>query len=487
MPENVSDEFALDAGFKRPKLLQSWAMAALVFLRIFAVILLVALNAFFVAAEFAMVSIRDTRIQQLIDAKRVGARTVQKIQQHLDDFLPAVQFGITLASLALGWIGEPAIASMIAAVIGRIPHAMVYAHTLAVISAFLLITYAHVIMGELVPKSLALQRAERMALVVAGPMDVFMTISRPLLHLMNRSANVVLRGFGSRLIREGGVHSPEELKLVVTASRRVGLLPELQEDMIHRALELGNVMVREILVPRSKIFSLPADMPLDEAMDRVVEEQHSRVPVYDPQLGPEHIVGVLYSKDLSRFMHQRIRSQTRPGISPEVTLRVRHIMRAIIVVPETKPVIDLLEEFKAHRRHIAVVVDEYGSTVGVVTVEDALEQIVGEIEDEFDIAEQPPLLLDAGAVVVEGAEKLRDLETQLHLRLPREEGFETLAGFVLARLDRIPRKGDSFEFEGRRYTVVEMEERRVSKVKIEGLQQNDGNIEANSESRQGRA
>ncbi|HEX7959832.1 MAG TPA: hemolysin family protein [Terriglobales bacterium] len=444
-------------------------MAALVFLRIFAVILLVALNAFFVAAEFAMVSIRDTRIQQLIDAKRVGARTVQKLQQQLDDFLPAVQFGVTLASLALGWIGEPAIANLLMAVIGDVPYVAVYAHALAVIVAFCLITYFHVIMGELVPKSLALQRGERVALAVAGPMDFFMTVSRPLLRLMNRSANIVLKAFGSRLMREGGVHSPEELKLIVTASRRVGLLPEFQEDMMHRALELGNVTVREILVPRNRIFSLPADMPLEEAMARVVEEQHSRVPVFDPKLGPEHIVGVLYSKDLSRFMHLRLRSQKRFGISPEVTLRVRHIMRELMVVPETKPVTDLLEQFKARRRHMAMVVDEYGSTVGLVTVEDALEQLVGEIQDEFDVAEHAPLLLDTGALVLEGTENLRDLETQLHLKLPRDEGFETLGGFMLARLDRIPKPGDSFEFEGRRFTVVEMEERRVAKVKVEVL------------------
>jgi putative hemolysin len=444
-------------------------MAALVFLRIFAVILLVALNAFFVAAEFAMVSIRDTRIQQLIDAKRVGARTVQKIQQQLDDFLPAVQFGVTLASLALGWIGEPAIANLIVAFIGNVPYVTIYAHALAVIVAFCLISYFHVILGELVPKSLALQRSERVALAVAGPMDFFMTLSRPIIRLMNRSANVVLRAFGSRLMREGGVHSPEELKLVVTASRRVGLLPEFQEDMIHRALELGNVTVREILVPRNRIFSLPADMPLEEAMARVVEEQHSRVPVFDPKLGPEHIVGVLYSKDLSRFMHLRLRSQKRFGISPEVTLRVRHIMRELMVVPETKAVTDLLQEFKERRRHMAMVVDEFGSTMGLVTVEDALEQLVGEIQDEFDVAEHAPLLLDTGALVLEGTENLRDLETQLHLKLPRDEGYETLGGFVLTRLDRIPKAGESFEFEGRRFTVVEMDERRVAKVKVEVL------------------
>jgi putative hemolysin len=442
-------------------------MAPLVLLRILTVVLLVALNAFFVAAEFAIVSLRDTRIQQLIDARRTGARTVQRLQQRLDDFLPAVQFGVTLASLALGWIGEPAVAQLLLQPLAGLPHAVVYAHTGAVVIAFVVITYLHVILGELVPKSLALQRVEQVALSVAGPMDVFITISRPLLHLMTRSANAVLKLFGSRLMREGGMHSPEELKLILTSSRRLGLLPPLQEEIMHRALELESMTVREILVPRQNIFSLPADMTLEDAMARVVEDQHSRIPIYDPALGKEHIVGVLYSKDLSRFMHLRISARARP-LPPEVTLRVRHIMRDVLVVPETKLVIDLLAEFRQRKRHLAIVVDEYGSTVGLVTVEDALEQIVGEIEDEFDVTVQPHLL-DTGALVLEGGANVRDLESHLHIHLPRDEGFETLGGFIMWRLGRLPQTGDSVEFEGRRYSVLQMHERRVVQVKVEAL------------------
>ena len=442
-------------------------MAPLVLLRILIVILLVALNAFFVAAEFAIVSLRDTRIQQLIDARRTGARTVQRLQQRLDDFLPAVQFGVTLASLALGWIGEPAIAQLLLRPLNGLPHALIYAHTAAVVIAFVIITYFHVIMGELVPKSLALQRVERVALSVAGPMDVFITISRPLLHLMTNSANAVLKLFGSRLMREGGIHSPEELKLILTSSRRLGLLPPIQEEIMHRALDIENLTVREILVPRQNMFSLPADMTLEDAMARVVEDQHSRIPVYDSKLGKEHIVGVLYSKDLARFMHMRLGARSRT-LPPEMTLRVRHIMRDVLVVPETKPVFDLLAEFRERRRHLAIVVDEFGSTVGLVTVEDALEQIVGEIEDEFDVTVQP-LQLDTGAVVLEGGANVRDLESHLQIRLPRDEGFETLGGFIMWRLGRLPRVGDSAEYEGRRYTVLQMQDRRVLQVKVETL------------------
>ncbi|HWC16630.1 MAG TPA: hemolysin family protein, partial [Terriglobales bacterium] len=260
---------------------------------------------------------------------------------------------------------------------------------------------------------------------------------------------------------------PEELKLILTSSRRLGLLPPFQEEIMHRALDLENVTVREILVPRQNIFSLPADMSLEDAMARVVEDQHSRIPVYDPKLGKEYIVGVLYSKDLARFMHLRLSARTRT-LTSEMTLRIRHIMRDVLVVPETKPVLDLLDEFRQRKRHLAIVVDEYGSTVGLVTVEDALEQLVGEIEDEFDVAVQPRLL-ETGALILEGGANIRDLESHLHIRLPRDEGFETLGGFAMWKLGRLPQVGDGFEYEGRRYTVLQMQDRRVLQVKVEAL------------------
>jgi CBS domain containing-hemolysin-like protein len=442
-------------------------MPSFALLQVFLVVLLIAANAFFVAAEFALVSVRDTRIQQLIQARRIGARTVQRLHQRLDEVLSAVQFGITLASIGLGWVGEPTIARGVERLLQGVPHSERYIHAISFTIAFALITYLHVILGEVVPKSLALQRAERICLAVAGPMDVFMRLSRPALVVMNRSAAFVLRLFGSQQMREGGVHSVEELKMIVTASSRVGMLPSFQEDVIHRALDMENIAVREIMVPRTNIFALPSDMPLEEAMQRVVEEQHSRVPVYDPAQGPDHIVGVLYSKDLSRFMHFKL---TAPKASASPQLQVKHVMRDVIVVPETKPVSDLLEEFKHRKRHLAVVVDEYGSTAGLVTVEDALEQIVGEIEDEFDVAPQPTLLLAGGALVLNGGENILDLENRHNLKFPRDEGFETLAGFVLYKLGHIPNGGEAVEHEGHRFTVLTMEGHRIAKVKVEAIQ-----------------
>jgi CBS domain containing-hemolysin-like protein len=439
-------------------------------MRIIAVILLVAGNAFFAAGEYALVSIRDTRLQQLIDEGRIGARTIRKLHNKLDEVLNGIQIGVTMASLALGWIGEESMARLLEVPLARLPHSVIFAHALATALAFIAITYLHVILGEVVPKSIALQKAEQVALAVAGPLDVFITVLSPVTRTMAASSRLVLRSFGWNHIREGGVHTPEELKLSVTAAHRYGLISALQQELLHRALDLETITVREIMVPRPDIFSLPGDMPLEEAITKVIEEQHSRIPVYDPVRGPEAIIGVLYSKDLMRWMQFRIhRPQSASGPSPaQPTLTVRHIMRDVLVVPETKPLPDLLDEFKHRRRHLAVVVDEYGSTAGVVSVEDVLEQLVGEIEDEFDDVSRAARGT-ANSIVLDASLNIRDLESQHNLRLPRDEGFETLAGFVLTKLQRIPKPGDSFLYQQRRFTVLEMEGRRVETVKVDRI------------------
>ena len=441
-----------------------------VLLRLIGVVLLVAANAFFVAAEYATVSVRDTRLEQLIELRRAGARTVRKLQNKLDEVLNGIQLGVTMASLALGWIGEDSLAHVLEAPMAGMPYGTVWAHAVSVTVAFLFITYLHVILGEVVPKTVSLQQAERVALAVATPLDLFVTIFSPFTKFMAGSSRFVLRMFGSRPLREGGVHSPEELKLIATASRRFGLIPPLQEEMIHRALDLENVTVREVMVPRPDIFSLPSDLHLEDAMRRVTEEQHSRVPVYDAKRGPEAIIGVLYAKDLMRWMQfgntRPGRVLDSPGKQPELT--VKHVMREVLVVPETKPLPDLLMDFKKRKKHLAVVVDEFGSTAGVVSVEDVLEQLVGEIEDEHDITPQP---MAAGAsMTLDGATNIRDLESQFHIELPRDAGYETLAGFVMSRLQRVPKQGDGFEFEGRRYSVKTMDGRRIEQVQVESLQ-----------------
>ena len=444
-------------------------MIAYVLLRVFVILLLVAANAFFAAAEFALVSVRETRIQQLIESHRVGARTVLKLHQQLSRVVNGVQLGITITSLTLGWLGEPVLARLFETSIGSVPNATLYAHGIAVGVAFVMITCLHVILGELVPKSLALQRAERVALAVAAPMDVFLTLTGPLTIGMSRAAGFVLRAFGTRDIRHGSVHSPDELKLIITAAHHSGQLSPAQEELLLNALELDNITVRHVMVPRPRIFSLPSDMNLDEALSRVVEDQHSRIPVYDPQRGPEHIVGVLYAKDLMRWMRLRLSLTSTPPAGMRISqMTIGHIMHDVLVVPETKSLADMLAEFQQRKRHLAVVVDEFGSTAGVITVEDVLEQLVGELEDEFDVASAQSAVTDANApIVLDGAVNIRDLETQYDLKLPQDEGFETLAGFVLSRLQKLPAGGEVFDYENRRFVVEKIEGHRIATVRIE--------------------
>ena len=492
-------------------------MPGLSLLQFVAVGLLILTNAFFVAAEFALVSLRDTRIEQMLASSVPGARAVRRLQRDLNDFLPAVQLGVTLCSLALGWIGEPLAASTIMGWMSVLPfaqpHALLYAHIIAVTLGFALITYFHVVVGELVPKSLALRRAEALAVSVARPMLIFMTVARPAVRLLKNSAAVILRGFDIPLTERAQVHSPEELKLIATAARRLGLLPQFQETLIHRALELEDVPVREIMTPRQKIFSLPSNLPVEAATSLVIEHMRSRVPVYDETRGPEHIVGVVYSKDLARLMFSRqvgttksmgapgpshlgtweskklepgapsIRRTGVPGdrssslgwsgewVGNSVDITLRQIMRDILVVPETKSVLDLLRDLQQRRRQIAIVVDEYGSTVGLVTTEDAIEQLTGELEDEFDSPALPVLPAAGGALLMDGGLNLRDLETQMQWDLPRSGGVETLAGFFLMRLGHIPKVGESITYEGRRLTVVEMDNRRIAKIRVEPVEE----------------
>lgn len=430
-----------------------------------AIVVLILVNSFFVAAEFALVSLRATRVEQMLAQSRAGARAVAQLHGALNDTLSAVQFGVTVASLALGWLGEPALAPLIERPLQVLPHAAFFAHAVSAVLAFAGITYLQVILGELVPKSLALRRPEEIALGVAPAMLVFIRLTRPFVVFMNASAASVLRLFQSIPVADAGVHSPDELKLMATATRRQGLLPPYQESLIHRAVELNTIVAREIMTPRQRIFSLPASMPVEEATARIVDEQHSRIPIYDAR-GPEHIVGVVYSKDVSRLTHFALVRATT-GQRPSRGLLLDQIMRDILVVPETKPVLDLLHEFQEKRRHLAIVVDEHGSTVGLVTVEDALEQLVGEMEDEFDVGLRRAPRTPAEAFYLDGGVNLRDLETQMHWHLPRDGGVETLAGFMLAQLGHIPEGSESVDFEGRRYTVAEMSGHRISRVRIE--------------------
>ena len=448
------------------------------FFKLMTVAVLILANAFFVAAEFAIVSVRETRLEHMMRSGRAGANTALRLKREIDDFLAANQLGVTLCSLALGYLGESTVAQLLQQIfysltfVQRLPslriHGVAASHLVAIVLAFSVITYFEVLLGEQVPKSLALQRGERIAVAIAGPMDVFIRIALPAVRLLKRSTALVLKLFRVPLRNEGGeVHSPEELKMVATATRRSGLLPAFQEQMIHRAIDLNHVTVREIMTPRGRIFALPADMPVELASAQIIEEQHSRVPVYDPALGTEHIIGVVYSKDISRLMHFR-RDSRLPAALQAPTVPLRTVARDVMVVPETKLAVDVLQEFQERRRQIAIVVDEFGTTVGLVTAEDTLEQLVGELEDEFDLSGRAlPAPDSRGIVELDGTVTLRDLATQLHWHFPREPGIETLAGFLLVQLGHLPKPGEQVCHAGRCFIVKELSGRRISRVRVE--------------------
>ena len=256
--------------------------------------------------------------------------------------------------------------------------------------------------------------------------------------------------------------------MLATATRRSGQLPRFQEELIHRAVELAEVVTSEIMTPRGQIFALPADMSLERGSARIVEEEHSRVPVYDPVQGREHIIGVVYAKDVARLMHFRSVAQGLGSVGAS-NLTLHQIMREVLVVPETKSVLELLQDFQERRREIAIVVDEFGSTLGLVTSEDALEQVVGELHDEFDIKVNLPIPTSDGSVLLDGSAPLRDLVTQLRWSFPRAAGVETLAGFLLAQFGHIPAVGEAVIYGDRRFTIAERAGQRIARVRVEQM------------------
>jgi CBS domain containing-hemolysin-like protein len=282
--------------------------------------------------------------------------------------------------------------------------------------------------------------------------------------VVERSAEVIARVLHLKRGAYAGGHSTEELKLVVSSSRGLGYLPEFQEDIIHNVLDLGAISVREVMTPRNDVVSISADASLDDVLQAMIDGRHSRLPVYD-EGAPERILGILHYKDLLPVWEERRRT-IRSG-RPSRAFRVTRLMRPHMVVPETKPLSQMLEEFRQGRSHMAMVVDEFGTISGMLTVEDVLEQLVGRIEDEHD--EKTPRATAARELDLDGTTRIRDLEAEYGIEIPADAGFETLAGFLLVKLGDIPRAGQSVEFQGRRFTVTEMERNRIARVRIEKL------------------
>ncbi len=427
--------------------------------------LILATNAFFAAAEVSLLTVRRSRLRQMAEEGDKGAKAALSLLANPERLLSMTQVGVTLCSLGLGWAGEDTIYGLLSGMFQPLatPAVQALLHGICFVFAFLIMTFAHVVIGEVAPKNLAIDKADKMASSVALPLLVFFRLSAPFVYIIERSSVAVSRALGVRGGAHGaGGHSSEELKWIVSLSRGSGQLSGIEEDMIHHIIDLENLYVRQIMVPRNEIVSVPVDASLEQVLRTMVEHQHSRLPVYREK--PEQIVGVLIYKDLLAVWSSRRAAITAGRRVPP--FRVEQVMRKHVVVPETKPLVQMLEEFKQGKSHMAMVVDEFGTIAGLVTVEDVLEQIVGEIEDEYDVKELRPAP-EAPAIELDGATKIRDLELLHDIEIPGNAGFETLAGFLLMKLGYIPEPGAEVVEGGRKFTVLEMERNRIAKVKVE--------------------
>jgi CBS domain containing-hemolysin-like protein len=440
----------------------------MLFLQLFGVLALVGINAFFAATEFSLVAVRISRVRQLVQQGDARARIVESLLADLGRVISGVQVGITLASLALGYVGEITLSNMLRPVVAAVPQhwAAVTAHGIALVIAFGLLTTLQVILGELVPKSVSLARAERVALLIARPFHWFLNSFRWAIDLLDGIAEKFVRSLGVPAAQSHTlVHSAEELQVLIEQARERGLLQASEMQFIQGTMELSQVQAREIMVPRPDIHALPASASLEDAMKMFATTQRSRIPVYEGNL--DHVTGFLHIKDLVWPLLERVR-RAEDG-QPATDFNLNRYRREILIVPETKSVSELLVEFRVRRTEIAMVVDEFGSILGLITLEDILEQMVGEIHDEFDVVERP-LKLPDGSLVFDAALKVRDLEAQYAISIPDDSAYETIGGFVLSRLGFLPRGGESFEANGYLFTVMDMDRRRVSRVKIKALE-----------------
>jgi putative hemolysin len=426
--------------------------------------LILAANAFFAAAEVALISARPSLLRRLAQSGQVGANTALSLLANPERLLSVTQVGVTLASLGLGWAGEETVYESILALLqpALTPVSEKILHGAGFLIAFLAITFVHVVVGEVVPKNLAMKKADRLAILVAPPLLVFSRVMAPFVHVIEHASTAGSRLLGLGPASRGGGHSAEELRFIISSSRREGHLETWEESVIQRVLDMAGLAVREIMVSRNDLVSIPVESTLDQALDVLVTHECSRVPVYEKQ--PHEIAGILHYKDLLREWRRR-NIAARLG-RPLPPFRLRPLLRKALVVPESKPLDQMVDLFRESHAHMAMVVDEFGTIVGIVTLEDVLEQMFGEIEDEHD-QRRPPTSSAAPVLDLDGATTIRDLEMQYGITLPAEAGFETLAGFLLFRLGYIPKAGERIEYEGMRFEIVEMERNRIARVRLE--------------------
>jgi CBS domain containing-hemolysin-like protein len=424
-------------------------------LKLTALVVLVVANAFFVAAEFALVSVRRTRIDELVTQGNEAAKWVQKATKDPDRFIAATQLGITLASLGLGWLGEPALAHLLEPIVALVPGPLRsgVSHGLAAAIAFGSITFLHVVVGELAPKSIALQSPERTSLIVARPTVWTERVFKPVIWILNGAGNGLLRLIGVRpATGREMVHSVEELKMLVSASAEGGVVEAEEQDMLHAVLDLSETPVRQVMVPRTEMVAIPASATLDEMIAITLEYSYTRFPVYEANL--DEVLGVVHLRDI-------VHARNAPSGD---TITARQLMREAIFVPETVGLTTVLRHFRSRRQHLAIVLDEYGGTAGVVTLSDLLEEIIGEVSDEFDTGPTIEPLPD-GSALVDGLASIDEVNEFFHLNLS-DPYYDSIAGFVLGRLGRLPQLGDTVIANGIRLRVEALDGRRIARISL---------------------
>ena len=428
-----------------------------------AALLLVFINGFFVLAEFALVKVRKTRLEELSAQGAGSAKLALKIVSSLDAYLSATQLGITLASLGLGWLGEPAVAALISPVVHRyFPDALWLVHTVSVAVGFTIITLLHIVLGELIPKSVAIQRAERITLWVAWPLYIFSKLGYPIITFFNKIAWAILALMGFKPAAEQEIaHSEEELRMIVNASHRGGVLDQMESELIDNVFDFADRLAREVMMPRQDMICLFTDDTFEENMRAVRETGHTRYPLCIED--KDHVIGMIHIRDLMDL------DMCGPG---EKDLRT--IMREILVVPEGMSVARLLQAMRRKRIHLAVVADEYGGTAGLVALEDVLEEIVGDIQDEHDeVGEAEIERLEGGGYEFDGRVLLDDVAELLNIRIEEHEE-DTLGGYIFGLLGRRPEMGDEVNIGDYRFAVLQVNGFRVVRVRALPLAEDDG-------------
>jgi putative hemolysin len=412
-------------------------------LRILVILLLVLGNAVFVAAEYALVTARRGRLEELVKRGNRRARTALRLLDEPVRFISTVQVGITVFGILLGALGEPFLSRFFDDWLSRGG---------AFLISFLILTYLSVVLGELVPKSIALQRAERLALWLAVPLDWLGRLVYPLVWLLQKSANGIARLFGVKPAPAGmTMHTEEDIRLIVAQTEEI---EQAEEEMLYKVFDFADKEAHDVMVPRPEVVALSVELPPQEALAAVIDSPYTRYPVYRDSL--DDVLGILHVRDLFGALYDR-------GIDKVV---IEDIVRPSYVVPETKDLASLLAEFRRQNQHMALVVDEYGAVQGIVTLEDLLEEIVGEIEDEYDLPDESVERLDDRRIRIHGTFTIDDFNEQFEAELPQED-YHTVAGFVFGELGRAPQPGDEVEYDGLRFEVAEVDGQRIERLEVE--------------------